>query len=237
MKAWQGLVGLGVVLIAAGVAAKPVATNDLRVAQTMARQSGKLLFIDYGSQSNAACQALAAALDAGQLDLATDRWIRVDLSADDPVAAKLFKDGFRAEGEQLPCVVACDATGKLLGTHFGPGAVEDLKMLVDRATGRILKDEVLSAGVPVLGMPVHPTNTVFVTVPRDAAREVRTWTSIYGSSVKAALLEGSKGVLVLKKADGISANALFVNLIPEDQQYILGLKGVTTNAAAPAATR
>ena len=158
----------------------------------------------------------------------------MDLSADDPVAAKLFQDSFRAEGEKLPCVVACDATGKMLAARSGPGTVDDFNVLIERATGRISKDQAHSPGVLELGVPPHPTNTVVVTVPRDATREVRTWTSIYSSSVKAALLEGSKGVLVLQKEDGTSANALFVNLTPEDQRYVLGLKGVITNAATVA---
>ena len=165
----------------------------------------------------------------GQVSLPAGKWVYADVNCDDSATAQEFRKHFKVEGNMLPFVVIADSEGKQLAARSGYGEAQDFDDLIHEAKKKLPKETSAPKSLTALKAASNGTGVGDVPIPADENREVRTWTALSGQAVRAALVQESKGQIVLKQEDGQKITATLQALSPADQNYVLGLKRAGTN--------
>jgi thioredoxin-related protein len=109
----------------------PPANSDLEAALEKAKALGKPLFIQYGREECAHCQALKSYIKAGTVNI--DNFVYVDLDCDNETQRNLFRAHFTVSGNSLPFVVIADSTGKQITSRSGSGKPEEFKAMIEKS--------------------------------------------------------------------------------------------------------
>jgi len=148
----------------------------------------------------------------------------------DQLAAKYSVRGF-------PTVLILSPSGDTVArTGYKDGGagkyVEHLKSFIDPHRAKNKVPEPVSE---TQARPARPAaRSAANAIPRDENREVRTWTSKAGVSVKASLLEEKGPYLVLKKEDGSQVQILAAQVSAQDGEYVSSLRVAPADPAAEA---
>jgi thioredoxin-related protein len=228
------LVVAGTVLMAAdrALAKGAAAETNLLEALTKAKTENKLLFVQYGREACGNCQALKAMIRKREVNLSDADFVYADVNCDDPDTRQVFGNRFTVEGRMLPFVVIADPEGKQLAARSGygeAGEFEDFIRDAKRAYEKAHKAQ--PAPKPTLSPP-KPTPAT-PGIPADANREIRSWTSVSGQQVTAAVVEKRAGVVVLRKEDGSKIQIRVASLSRADRDYLDGLREAAAKTTGP----
>ncbi len=113
-------------------AAKPV--TDIKAALDQAKAENKMLFLQYGREACANCQALKAMIKSKKVQLSDSKFVYADVNCDDSATKKVFASHFKVSGNTLPFVVIASPDGKQLASHGGYGTEAEFNKLIKEAS-------------------------------------------------------------------------------------------------------
>jgi thioredoxin-related protein len=127
------LLAVSALFFASSAFAKSDPVENLPAALAKAKSEKKLLFVEFGREACANCQALKGCIKTHALSLPESQFVYADLDCDNAAIAKPFYKKFKVDGNTLPFVVIADSDGKQLAGMTGFGTAADYQNLVRQA--------------------------------------------------------------------------------------------------------